>query len=108
MLKKFFVIAVLSAVVVASIATVCLAAPNIQSTGCNHGHNGSYYFEQAWAKAKPTGSNYNITVYISNSSGASYSPKTTKAYKNMTTTCYSQQHQEAGGTGARVEYSATT
>ncbi len=107
MLKKVLTVILLCVVVISFASSLCFASVeslDIQASGCNHGYNGSYYYDQAWARVRPSGSNYNVYVSIVNGNGIAYGRKKTIVYNNTTTTCYSKQFQSSGGVAAAVSY----
>jgi len=106
MIKKLFVIMTITTVMVASIASICLASRGLNSSGLNTGYNGSYYYNQGWANFYADDHNYNVKVGVVKSSGT-YGKKTTKVTKGNTKTCYSLQVQGSDGITAWVQYSAT-
>jgi len=106
MLKKLFVIMTISTVMVASIASICWASRGLNSSGMTTGFNGSYYYNQGWAKFYADDSNYNVKVGVVKSDGI-HGKKTTKVIQGNTKTCYSNQVQGNNGLSEWVQYSAT-
>ena len=103
MFKKIITIAVLATVIVASIATMCLATNHIQSSGITHGYNGSYYYDQGWVKFNAFDDAYNVTVGVVKTSGT-YGKKTTHVNNGSTKKCYSYQVQGSDGITAWIQY----
>ena len=105
MFKKLFVIMTITTVMVASIASICLASRGLQSFGLTHGYNGTNYYDQGWAKFYADDDNYKVTVGVVKSSGT-YGKKSTNVYLHSTQKCYSYQVTGNDGLSAWVQYSA--
>lgn len=105
MIKKIFVIMTITTVMVASIASICLASRGLQSSGLNTGYNGTYYFNQGWARFYADDNNYRVKVGVVKS-GGTYGKKTTDVNQGVTKTCYSKEVQGTDGLSAWVQYYA--
>lgn len=101
MLKKIVATMSIACVVIASFASVCSANYNIVSRGCDNKYNGSYWYDQAWARVSASGQDYNVLVGVKKN-GTHYGDRPNVASEGYTTYCWSYEVQGSGGTGARV------
>ncbi len=103
MLKKLFAIMMITTVMVASIASICLASRGLQSFGLTHGYNGTNYYDQGWAKFYADDKPYVVKVGVVKSSGT-YGKKATTVSQGSTQKCYSYQVTGNDGLSAWVQY----
>ena len=103
MLKKLFVFLTITTVMVASIASICLASRGLQSFGLTHGYNGTNYYDQGWAKFYADDKDYVVKVGVVKSSGT-YGKKSTTVSHGSTQKCYSYQVTGNDGLSAWVQY----
>ncbi|MBQ1743472.1 MAG: hypothetical protein II046_00845 [Clostridiales bacterium] len=105
MKKKMITIVAVALALIASIATTSFAgSPTptprptdfIQDVGCYNKYNGSYYYDQAYAKVHTDGYKYNITVGVwKNNKPQEKVTTLVRAYTYAT--CYSGKLQGSGG-----------
>ena len=105
MLKMLFAIMTITTVMVASIASICLASRGLQSSGLSHCYNGSYYYDEGWAKFYADDATYEVKVGVVKSSGT-YGKKKTPVNQGVTKKCYSNQVTGNDGLSAWVQYYA--
>ncbi len=111
MKKKMITIVSVALALIASIATTSFAASPtptprptdfFQGIGCDNKYNGSYYYDQAYAKVHTDGYKYNVTVGVWKNDRAQ-GKETTVVKSYSYATCYSGKVQGKGGIGAWVQ-----
>lgn len=98
MLKKLFAVLSITCIVVGSISSVSNADYTYYGSGLQHKYNGSYYYDQAWAKIRTLNEKDAVDVWVIKNTQEK--GRKTTYVNSCTLTCYSYQVTGNDATGS--------